>query len=396
MKPHFEPDVTPKEMLDVWISTISSEIDELTNDYNRFYNGNLFPYFQDIKFSFNNFIEAIDKTKNLPIISDNFLIINLEPIHDDLVKIHRNIATVAPESSFLDTLNNIANRINALYIQFLDNIKLGIPNILSQNEFQFLNDGIVRKGINIEAHITFDEYNKAKLNQKSDINKILTDIWNLATPQLLESNSSEILRKLSELDTIVELINLKENIDEIKDSSETLKQIKQNASTENNKNLNNGYAEEALILKERIDKLELYIVGLFTTIIFAVAFKIVFLLFDLDNFKNIYNFLTFISLILACSALIAYFVKDRNRLIKLHDHYKMNVLELSTMPEYMRELDKGQRQQLIIDLSSNYFKGANHNQECSNDKTSEIESLKSTISDIAKMVSDIKETVKKP
>jgi hypothetical protein len=396
MKPQFAPDATLEEKFNIWIGVVNSEIINISRDYEQFYDGILFHRFEEIKEGFGKFVSTANTRKNLIGPELGQLVQILESLYDQLSNIHQSIAVVAPESEFLDSLNYLANNSDKTYLHILDHIRYIVIETLSDSEFSILTDEIKRKGISIESHIALDTYKNAKPNQKNEISKILIEIRNLLISQSNDEYRFRIESKIGEIDTIVELINLKDNIKEIKDSSEILKQIKENVSIENNKNLNNGYAEEAKTLKTRIDKLELYIVVLFTTIIVAIAFKIIFLLFNLDNFSNIYNFLTFISLILSCSALIAYFVKDRNRLIKLHDHYKMNVLEISTMPEYMRELDKEQRQQLIIDLSNNYFRGANHSQECSNEKTSELEGLKSTISDIAKMVSDIKETVKKP
>ena len=73
----------------------------------------------------------------------------------------------------------------------------------------------------------------------------------------------------------------------------------------------------------------------------------------------------------------------------------MTVLELSTMPEYMRELDSEQRNQLYIDLSANYFRGANRNPEPSeNINSSQIEGITKSISDLTNLVSEIKGAIK--
>lgn len=395
MKPQFAPDADQEGKFNTWIGVVNTEIDNVSREYSNLYDGTLFHKFKEIKEGFNKFVENVREIKNLIWTRFDTLAISAESIYDQLIKIQDLITSSTSDREFLGPLNILTSNIKNLQMNFANNFYFETPDLLSESEFLFVSNQITLKGIPIENYITLDIYKNSKPNQKSDITNNLIEIRNLLRDYFGGEYNSRIENKLGEITSIVELINLNDNIQEIKDSSEILKQIKQNASTENTMNLNNGYAEEATILKTRIDKLEKYIVALFMTIIVTIAFKIIFLLFDLDGFKNIYNFLTFISLILSCSALIAYFVKDRNRLIKIHDHYKMNVLEISTMPEYMRELDKVQRQQLIIDLSHNYFRGTPNEKEVKNEKTSELESIKSTVSDIAKMVSDMKEVLKK-
>lgn len=395
MKPQFTADVPLEVKLNTWIELTKKEIISLINEYNNYYSGSLFYKFEDLRQGFEQFITSIDERKRLIGPRIEFLLKIIESIYDATLAIHQKVAVVAPEHEFINQVNDISNYVINLPHDYVKSINYIIIDQLSINEFLILDKEINENGIKLKDFITFDLLENTKSYKKQIIIKNIIDLRNILNSKSGGENNYRIDGALSQIRSNIELIQLEENIEEIKDSSEILKQVKQNITQENNKNLITGYSLEASNLTVKIDDLNKLIVILFTTIIVAIALKTIFIFLCIDSFKNIYSFLTFISLILACSALITYLIKDRNRIIKLHDHYKMNVLELSTMPEYMRELDKGQRQQLIIDLSNNYFRGTNHNQETSNDKTSELEGLKATISDIAKMVSDIKETMKK-
>lgn len=395
MKPQFAADVPLEAKLNTWIDLTKKEIISLIKDYNNYYPGNLFYKLEDIRQGFENFITSIEERKRLFGPRIEFLVEIIESLYEEILDIHQKVAVVAPDHEFTNQVNDMSNYVINLAHDYLKNINYIFIDQLNINEFLILDKEINENGIRLRDFITYELLENTKSYKKQIIIKNIIDLRNILNSKSGGENNYRIDGALSQIRSNIELIQLEENIEEIKDTSEILKQVKQNMTQENNKNLITGYSLEASNLTVKIDDLNKLIVILFTTIIVAIALKTIFIFLCMDSFKNIYSFLTFISLILACSALITYLVKDRNRIIKLHDHYKMNVLELSTMPEYMQELDKKQRQQLTIDLSNNYFRGANHSQETSNDKTSELEGLKATISDIAKMVSDIKETVKK-
>ncbi|MFD2013739.1 hypothetical protein ACFSHO_10660 [Acinetobacter vivianii] len=138
-----------------------------------------------------------------------------------------------------------------------------------------------------------------------------------------------------------------------------LTKIKENKAIENTYELQNGYQDEVANSAKEIKKLNRIIIILFFGIAAIITTKILLIIYMQELFKDIYNFLTYLSLLVTLSALITYFIKERNRLIKLHDYFNLTVLELKTLPQYMRELDSAQRKNLIINLSSSFFRGSN-------------------------------------
>uniref|UniRef100_UPI000A81B58E hypothetical protein n=1 Tax=Acinetobacter baumannii TaxID=470 RepID=UPI000A81B58E len=184
---------------------------------------------------------------------------------------------------------------------------------------------------------------------------------------------------------------LKTQVDEIKDSHEILTKIKENKAIENTYELKDGYDDEVTKLNTQICILNVVIILLFVSIIIIIAIKLYYIVLLQVFFKDIFNFLTYISLIISFSAITTYLIKERNRLIKLHDYFKLTVLELKTLPQYMNELDSTQRKDLIINLASNFFKGSNRihaNQEPSQNITNE--NLTKIVTDVMKLMNDQK------
>ncbi|MEB3790451.1 hypothetical protein [Acinetobacter sp. IK40] len=244
----------------------------------------------------------------------------------------------------------------------LSNIEYEVKENISNYDFDLLWDELSTKFLNFEENFSKNDYLDANITDKKNLAKIMLKLRN----DLLERTSGDVkikdLNKNTNLETLKafsELKKLKFQLQEIKDSHEMLSKIKENVAIENTYELQNGYQDEVLNTSRKINKLNVIIVSLFSVITLLITLKIIFIIFQKDLFKDLYNFLTYLSLLLSLSALIIYFIKERNRLIKLHDYFNLTVLELKTLPQYMRELDSAQRKNLIINLSSSFFKGSN-------------------------------------
>lgn len=245
-----------------------------------------------------------------------------------------------------------------------------------------------------ESAISLEDYRELSPRKKQIVTNAILQIYNEKCSHKYGYQSNDISQQYDIIQEELDSHNLQKQIAEIKDTHNLLTQIKENETKEITINLNNGYDKEAKILGRQIDFLNKIIINLFIFIFIIISFKIILILIlDVDK-KSIYIYITFVTLIISLSALITYFIKDRNRLITLQTHYKMNVLELSTMPEYMNELDSEQRKQMYIDLSSNYFKGSNRYSESDSNNASELEGITKSISDLTNLVSEIKGAIK--
>ncbi|ENX22484.1 hypothetical protein F892_01726 [Acinetobacter vivianii] len=244
----------------------------------------------------------------------------------------------------------------------LENINYEVRGNLSNHEFEYLWDEISTNRINLEDHLNKKIYINANQSERENLSKTILNLRN----SLYNNSSNGINLRNANYDTYLkifesytELNKLKAQVKEINDSHEMLTKIKENKAIENTYELQNGYQDEVANSAKEIKKLNRIIIILFFGIAAIITTKILLIIYMQELFKDIYNFLTYLSLLVTLSALITYFIKERNRLIKLHDYFNLTVLELKTLPQYMRELDSAQRKNLIINLSSSFFRGSN-------------------------------------
>jgi len=321
---------------------------------------------------------------------------NLLDLNEILKNLIVKIDEIRNSSHDLDVLtgkvSTLASELDLSYPKIVLSIGYDIKNNLSHEEFLEILLEIEEILPSIYETINLDIYFKSRSANRSNISK---DIINLRNSLVKRHDTKTIQDLLESLKSHTELAELKAQIAEIKDTYSIINQVKENKTLEGTFVLNTGYADEVKILDKKIEQLNKYIFSLFTSIIIAITVKTCFVLSKFENLNDLYSLLVFLSLIISFSALITYLIKERNRLIKIHDNFKINVLELSTLPDYMNELNAEQRKQMYVDLSTNYFRGGNHTNDVSNSRQNDIDGIKSTVTDLTKIITDLNDTVKK-
>ncbi len=265
---------------------------------------------------------------------------------------------------------------------------------------------------NILKNIAFTD----EILDLSLVNKLI-DIYNICTHKNSNDKRLRIFENLSILNDLIDLNNKKNEInDQIIHAEEILKnisirdsqiaereqKINENFSIATNSKLLKGYSDEVEKISKKIFWLNIFIVILFILIISLFVFKF-FVIYgsfisnvnhpsaQMGFFENPWNLLSFFTLILSFSALLTYLIKDRARLIKLHDHFNLNKLELIALPEYMGEFESQQRIDLYISLAPNYFRGVHSNVEPNPEiQKTNIEGVTKVLDSVSKFTQDIK------
>lgn len=385
----FAPDATWEERLNGWISHAGSGINSIIEKFSDKSDTKYFHIFSSLRSNFDNLLKITNSKMDL--IGSN--IMPLANIFEGLSNRANEIINTPDNLNIpLDKIIELANILDTEYPKYINSVSYEIKDNVSNDEFKRIINEISIVIPTINEFINLEVFNNSNLPQKETISRNIIRIRNEISKGKYENTTVNYL--LDELKSISDIVNLRSQIEEIKDSHSILLKVKENTAKENTAKLNTGYESAASKLSEKIDSLNNNIVILFTVIIISIAIKTILVLIDMENIKDLYSFFVFISLIISCSALTTYLIKERNRLIKLHDHYQMNVLELSTLPEYMRELDSNQRQTLIINLSNNYFRGSNNNLSDSNLENNKINEITSTLENLTKLIKEIKDTTK--
>lgn len=246
------------------------------------------------------------------------------------------------------------------------------------------------------------------LNSKKFISLKLVELYNLQKQQTSPEKARGIEKVLSEIDNYLQLqrpaTEVQDLVDQAKSTLDQIqqekKQINENISIGNNIELIKSYSTEATKLQKTIKCRENIILLLFGIIILLFIFKFYILFSDyhdikllgtnyINFFEKPWNLLSFLTLIFSLSALLTYFIKDRSRLIRLHNHFNLKWLELSALPHYMNELTPKQRQELYINLAPNYFKGLYPDKENNTEtQNNSVDSLSKALDSILKVAQD--------
>lgn len=387
---NFAPGTTPEEKFQLLEANIITEVNEIRKNKDgvpeELYN--CFLTISNGFFSVNKFIH-----QRLSLYGENISL--LLPIYEGILEKINIVKTSGFEENSLMSRNIEESHYFDFFIyDNLFSIKYIVRNNLTNSEFDLLYSDITRKGISLDQYFDKNLYNELSSPLKEKLSEAIIGLKNTLADHF--SNGSDLDNSKQNVyfetfKSINELNKLKTQVDEIKDSHEILTKIKENKAIENTYELKDGYDDEVTKLNTQILFLNVVIILLFISIIIIIAIKLYYIVLLQVFFKDIFNFLTYISLIISFSAITTYLIKERNRLIKLHDYFKLTVLELKTLPQYMNELDSTQRKDLIINLASNFFKGSNRihaNQESSQNITNE--NLTKIVTDVMKLMNDQK------
>ena len=343
------------------------------------------------------------------ILNDQKLIsleIFLRQLRDELGRVNKNFYN-DPDGDFASNLSNLSNFLsrNTPIINFDSRYELD-----SDNKRKLLS--LIKSKIP-----NFNQDNKIESffnnNQENSKNRYILDrIFDLLNLYIKKFDEIEVLKEkekiIQDIDIFLELEEKSDKVNDLvvqsvrilEEIKEQRDQINENFSVILNSDLLKGYDKETRRLGRKIIFLSFVISVLFLTIIGLFIFK----------FKNLYNYfyeipksnipnffenpwylLSFFTLIFSISALLTYLIKDRNRLIKLYDHFNLNWLELSAMPKYMAELSPDERKYLYITLAPTYFKGFYPSKDAPSEiQKVDIDSISKFLDSISKISQDFK------
>lgn len=232
-----------------------------------------------------------------------------------------------------------------------------------------------------------DEDDKIKLSSR--VLEIRNNIYN-GKIGLTDENISKIS---NELDFLLNKEVVFESISNIIDSNNIATNFKENLSTI----LNSDFASEYKKLADNLDneaaKLNYITIFLFTIICVIILLKLIFIsLYNIQKFTLISA--TWLALIFSISAFITYLIRERKRINGLRDYYRIIQIELTALPKYIGEFNSNQRIEMLIKLSSNYFKGTtisiNNDSPKDNSEISINPTLVEKMIDLSKNINDKK------
>lgn len=388
---NFTSDITPEENLQLLEAKIITQINEIKNR-KEMMPSDVYNLFLTISNGFVGIKRNINIKKSL--YGKNLIL--LLPIYEEIL---RKIEIIKnDETKELKYLLDTAIQEGHLYELFIYDKLFAINYEKRKNitnyEFEIIHEEISSKILNLNDIFNINLYGKLDQFNKEKVSEAIIGLRNVTGENSISPNEQNDSSKnvyLETLSSINELNNLRSQVEEIKDSHEILTRIKENKAYENTYELNNGYINEVDRLYQEINSLNRIIIILFMGIVAIITTKLSLIIFLQDFFKDIYNFLTYLSLLVSFSALLTYLIKERSRLIRLHDFFNLTALKLRTLPQYMRELDSTQRQELIVALSSSFFMGSDKlPPENTNQESNLNENLPKIVADIIKLINDQK------
>lgn len=334
----------------------------------------------------------------------NNILINLENLHEQLIGIKKHLDASTDRKFLSYYYGSLAEVLNLPRYYKSQEYKTDL-NLNNEELNEIFNEIKLRyPTISISTEL-IDKYNTANENEKKSISSKLILLHNEVVKPKNEYSSEFIDNIANNLNLTISSIGLSDQLQKINNSSEILNQVNSEVSAKSIKAIESGYNNEAQKLRWPICILNIVIILIFLIIIFVISLKFYayfihivetthkpqgLVKFFLEIGKSPSDFIFFFSLIFSISALETYLIKERNRLIKLRDYFLFCDLELTSMPQYMRELDLDQRQNLYIDLSKNYFKGGIHEDNQKNNETDNVSDVLKKIEELSKIVKELK------
>ncbi|KYQ82943.1 hypothetical protein AWW72_16295 [Acinetobacter sp. NRRL B-65365] len=346
--------------------------------------------------SIRNPLEDLIKKVNIFIITSNGIynksILNFLGVsREKLKKLQLDINAAQTSKAISELIENTIIEIDKFNIIY--NKTLPTPEIYTNDLVSYLVIDIKEKIDNFDKDNLlvkyFSEYNDL---QKFKTSKTLVDIRNI-----LYKEDQTLYDGIKIQEFIDDIFNNIKNIEDTKKLVDEVKEIahdvKVNITKNNNEKLVESFATEAKNINTILIELNRYIIISFITIILILLLKSILIIYYQDSFKDIYNMIVFLSVILSISGLLTYLIKERKYNQKLHDFYNKRYLELNALPEYMQELTPEQRKELIIQLAPIYFIG-NYSTQPIDKKEIETGTLDKKLDEITKIINNIKELKK--
>lgn len=322
----------------------------------------------------------------------NFHALSFYQFFKELLTILNNVFTALTHTELMNDFHTNHQRFSEFARKFeeLKTLPLTYTPKLTDTAF----DNILTEVRLLDSKFDFDDqittmYRNSEKIKKAEIFENVINVRNILTkrnPTLQDGISyKESFDKIYSHQSQVEDVQ-----DLVTEAKEIVRDVKSNITKNNTGNISQTFSTLSRDLKDEIASLNKWIIALFCSIMIMFSIKAILILFFEDKFKDIYNFILFLSLILSCSALLAYFIKERNHLRNLHDFYEMKGLELSALPDYMNELSRQERNELTIQLAPSYFIGQ---KDLSSSQRTTLETsteMNKVVSELTKIISDIK------
>lgn len=280
-----------------------------------------------------------------------------------------------------------------------------LPDIL---QLTFYNTGRVNRKSIIELlkHINLSVFvfqnididrvlKSATIDENRQMVNLLIQIKNAEVIPIGAIELSNLILKLSELfreiNERLRKINVSESIEQLEDKAI---EIKENVGLSSNSNLIEVFKNES-----SSDNKKIFIYNISIFCIFSLSLLSLLSLICLSIFTEIFKkslsfhfYGFYISFFLFLSALLAYLIKERKRLLNHKYYCTITYLELSALPMYTVQInDKTKQDDFIIHLGDRYFKGPNPSTS-NDDITNNITTSKLT--EAIKLAQEVKSTLK--
>lgn len=178
--------------------------------------------------------------------------------------------------------------------------------------------------------------------------------------------------------------------EQVNEHTKEYKAVRENLGLKENEELINSFKSEAKSYNVPIQIYTASIISVFLIICIFIINRIN----HFDNKHDWHLYVFFSTVILTLSGLLTFLIRERSRIISLQTYCKKNYLELTALPNYLAELSVEQAQDLRIELAKIYFKGYEENTK-NDGKESNITQLSSTLDQVVKSISEIKNIVSK-
>ncbi|MDX8154381.1 hypothetical protein SLJ62_02310 [Acinetobacter pittii] len=222
--------------------------------------------------------------------------------------------------------------------------------------------------------------------------KIINDlvkVFNLSKTNLDESAAllKELYLSLRETDLDLQANKFSHQVNE---HTKEYKEARENLGLKENSGLIDIFKNDSENYTWPIRFYTVSIVSVFFGICYFINDKIV----HFEKNQDWHLYLFFSTVILTLSGLLTFLIRERSRLIALQTYCKKYHLELTALPNYLAELSPEQARELRIELAKIYFKGYDDNAK-TDGRESNISQLSSTLDQVVKSISEIKNILSK-
>ncbi|WP_151798869.1 hypothetical protein [Acinetobacter calcoaceticus] len=265
--------------------------------------------------------------------------------------------------------------------------------VLGGEDFNIITTEIKSKYRFFDLDSNYNElYEKLPEKEKEYVSRKIIELRNI-TNHASTYKIDEVNSYIKELDYLLNKKEVLSSAKNIIDTNTIANNLKENITVI----LNSDFANEYKNLADNLDKeaasINYLIIFLFVIIILIVLFKLIFVsLYNITSFTLVSA--AWLAFIFSITALLGYLIKERKRLNNLREYYRTIQIELTALPKYIGEFSSDQRVAMLVNLSTNYFKGTSiHNRLNENNEENSLKNnsvIIEKILDLPKNLMEIK------